>query len=93
MIEVAFAPGAVNADTEIDMPSGSPPIGTIIDAVLFQGHAVDEGGSATYDIAPTSVTATKVDANTITLDTATTAYDLLILRYYPAGMTSEPSSA
>jgi len=93
VVEISFAPGAVTAGSNIDLPSGSPPIGSIIDAVLFQGHAVDEGGSATYDIKPTSVTATKVDADTIQLDTDTTAYDLLILRYHQAGTTPEPSSA
>lgn len=93
MEEVSFAPGAVTHGNNIDLPSGSPPIGQIVGALLFQGHAVDEDGSADYDIKPTSVTATKVDADTITLDTDTTAYDMLVLRYLPAGMTSEPSSA
>ena len=83
--EVVFAPGAVTAGSNIDLPSGCAPIDKILDAEIFEGHAVDEGGTATYDIGPSSVTATKVDENTITLDVDTTVYTWLRLRYIAKG--------
>jgi len=84
--EIVFAPGAVSAGSNIDLPDGCSPIDIILDAEIFEGHAVDEGGTATYDIGPvTNVTATKVDENTITLDKNTTAYTWLRLRYIAKG--------
>ena len=82
---VTFAPGATTAGDEIDIPSGFPAISEILGATLFKGHEVVEGGSSTYTIGPTSVTATKVDANTIKLDADTAAEDLLVLRYIAVG--------
>jgi hypothetical protein len=58
------------------------PIYAIRSATLLAGHSVNEGGTATYDIlAASSVTATKVDEYTITLDVAITTKDLLELEY------------
>jgi len=93
VVEISFAPGAVAAGGNIDLPAGAPPIDEIIDAVIFEGNAVNEGGTATYTIGPVAATATKVDENTITLDVATTAYSLLILKYIPVGVKSNPSEA
>ena len=85
IVEVSFAPGAVTAGSNIDLPTGYPPIAKVISAVIFRGHAVDEGGTATYTIGPVSATPTKVDDNTITLDVDTVAEDLLIVKYIPKG--------
>jgi len=87
---VTFAPGAKSAGDEIDIPSGFPAISEILGATLFKGHAVDEDGTASYTIGPTSVTATKVDANTIKLDANTAAEDLLVLRYIAVGEVLQP---
>jgi len=73
--QISFCPGAVAAGTNIDLPSGSPPIENIVNATLFRGS---DGTVAAAEVA---VTATKVDENTITLDAATTTRDVLILRY------------
>ena len=79
---VVTAPGATSAGDEIRVPAK---IAEIVSAHLFKGHAVDEGGSATYTIGPVSVDATKVDESTIKLDADTAAEDLLILDFVPAG--------
>jgi len=92
-VEITFAPGAVTAGTNINLPSDAPPIDQILDAVIFEGNAVNEGGTATYTIGPVAATATKVDDNTITLNVNTTAYSLLVLRYRPAGQIGNPSEA
>jgi len=85
VVEVTFAPGAVTAGDNITLPSGSPPISKVISAIIFKGHAVDEGGTATYTIGPVSATPTKVDENTITLDTDVAAEDIVVLKYIPKG--------
>jgi hypothetical protein len=60
----------------------SDPIFSIVGATLLAGHSVNEGGTATYDIlAASSVTATKVDDYTITLNAAVTTKDLVVLQY------------
>jgi len=79
MQTIVFAPGATTAGNDIDLPSGSPPIGKIISATLY-----DPSSGAS------SVTATKVDRNTITLDSDTTATQLLILMYYAEGEIRTP---
>ena len=84
MQTVVFAPGAVTAGSNIDLPSGSPSISKIISAEIFRGS---DGSAAASKV---SVTATKVDRNTITLDTDTTDTDLLILRYYAEGEIRTP---
>ena len=84
MQTVVFAPGAVTAGNNIDLPSGSPSIGKIISAEIFRGS------DATNPASKVSVTATKVDRNTITLDTDTADTDLLILRYYAEGEIRTP---
>lgn len=87
---IEFAPGAVAAGINISLPSGSPPIDSIIKAEVYEGvsQAVNEGGTATYTITvePKTATATKVDNGTITLDIATTAYSELILTYNEEGL-------
>jgi len=85
IVEVTFAPGAVSAGSNISLPAGSPPIAKVVSAVIFKGHAVDEGGTATYTIGPVSATPTKVDESTITLDADVAAEDLVVLRYIPKG--------
>ena len=58
------------------------PIYSIVGATLLAGHSVNEGGTATYDIlAASSATATLVDSYTITLNTAVTTKDLVVLQY------------
>ena len=85
VVEVSLAPGATTAGDSIDLPTGSPPIAKVVSAVIFRGHAVDEGGTATYTIGPVSATPTKVDENTIKLDVDTVAEDILIVKYIPKG--------
>jgi hypothetical protein len=75
MKQVSFAPGAVAAGTNIDLPAGSDPIGVIYNATLFRGS---DGTAAAAEV---TVTATKVDRDTIKLDVATLTRDLLVLRY------------
>jgi len=93
MEEVTLPPTAATAGTNIDMPSGAAPIGTAIRAIIMRGHAVDEGGSATYDIKPETATVTKVDEDTITLDTDITTYDEVKIQYHPAGLVPEADKA
>ena len=76
---VVFAPGTTSAGDNIDLPSGSPPIAEIVNALLFSGS---DGSAAASS---STVTATKVDEDTITLDSATTGRDLLVLRYTAVG--------
>jgi hypothetical protein len=90
--EITFPPGAVAAGTNIDLPSDAPPIDRVIDGEIFEGRAVDEGGTATYTIGPVATTPTKVDENTITLNVTTTAYTLLHLRYIAKGCNGQPAS-
>jgi len=72
---------AADANTNIDLRGKIPaPIYKIVGAVRLAGRSVDEGGSATYDIA-SSVTATKVDEWTIKLGAPITTKDLLELAY------------
>jgi len=78
-VEVSFCPGAVTSGSNIDLPSGSPPISKIVDCTLFRGS------DGTVAAAEVSATATKVDSDTITLDVDTTTRDLLVLRYIPVG--------
>jgi len=72
---ITWAPGTVVAGTNIDLPSGSPPIRRIYGATLFRGS---DGTVAATEV---TVSATRVDKNTITLDVDTTTRDLLTLRY------------
>jgi len=79
MRTVVWAPGAKSADTNIDLPPGSPSIAEVKNAEIFRGS---DGSAAAAKVA---VTPTKVDADTIKLDKATTDRDLLILRYIAVG--------
>lgn len=74
---------SATAGTNISLQGKIPaPIDTIIDAKILQGHSVSEAGGATYDIlAVVSVTATKVDDYTITLNADITTKDLLQITY------------
>jgi len=84
MVEISFCPGAVTAGTNIDLPSGAPPIDRIINATLFRGS---DGTAAAQEVA---ATATKVDENTITLDINTVTRDILALRYHEKGVLGNP---
>lgn len=84
MRTVVFAPGAKSADTNIDLPAGSPSIAEVKNAEIFRGS---DGTNAATKV---DVTATKVDANTIKLDVATTDRDLLVLRYVAVGEVLQP---
>jgi hypothetical protein len=79
VVEVSFAPGVVTAGTNISLPSGSPPISKIVSCIIFRGS------DATVAASVLTPTATKVDDNTITLNTDTTDRDLVVLRYIPKG--------
>ena len=80
MVEVTWAPGAVSADTDIDLPANSPPVGAVISTRVDE---LTEAAPNTWtESAPTP---TKVDENTIQLDAATTASSLLSLVYTPLG--------
>lgn len=74
---------SATAGTNISLKGLIPaPIYKIVSATILAGRSVNEGGTATYDIlSATSVTATKVDDYTITLSSAITTKDLLLLRY------------
>jgi len=85
MVEVTWAPGVVAADTNIDLPSGSPPIGAVVSA---RAEELTEGTPNT--LVETTPTPTKVDEDTIQLDAATTASTLLTLAYSPNGELVKP---
>jgi len=74
---------SASANTNISLKGYiSEPIFTIVSAVVLQGHAVNEGGTATYNIFnPVSATATKVDNYTISLNVAIATTDVLQLTY------------
>jgi len=72
---ITFAPGAVSAGTDLDLPAGSPPLKSVRDAVLFRGS---DGTAAAAEVA---VTVTVVDKDTIRLNVATLTRDLLTLLY------------
>ena len=84
MISIEWAPGAVTAGTNIDIPAGAAKISGIISAEIFRGS---DGTAAAAKVA---ATATKVDEDTITLDVDTTALDLLVLRYNAIGEILSP---
>jgi len=75
LVTVAFCPGAVTAGTNIDLPSGSPPIRNIVNVTLFRGS---DGTAAAAEV---SATPTKVDRDTIRLNVDTYTRDLLVIRY------------
>ena len=79
-VEVTWAPGVVAADTDMDLPANSPPVGAVISARVDE---LTEAGPNTWT--ETTPTPTKVDENTIQLDAATTASSLLTLVYAPSG--------
>ena len=85
MVEVTWAPGVVAADTNIDLPSGSSPIGAVVSA---RAEELTEGAPNT--LVETTPTPTKVDEDTIQLDAATTASTLLTLAYSPSGELVKP---
>jgi len=70
----------------------SEPIFAIVDARILQGHAVNEGGTATYSIfnvvAPT---VTLVDKYTIQLSVAIATTDVLQLTYVGVTEKVQPS--
>lgn len=84
MRTVVFAPGAVTAGSNIDLPEGSPAIQEVVNAEIFRGS---DGTAAAAKVAATP---TKVDADTITLDVDTTTRDLLVLRYIAVGEVLQP---
>jgi hypothetical protein len=85
MVEVTWAPGAVAADTDMDLPANSPPIGSVVSARVDE---LTEGTPNT--LVETTPTPTKVDENTIQLDAAVTASSLLHLVYSQAGELVKP---
>jgi len=84
MRTVVWAPGAKSADTNIDLPAGSPSIAEVKNAEIFRGS---DGSAAAAKVAATP---TKVDADTIKLNVATTDRDLLVLRYIAVGEVLQP---
>jgi len=85
MRTVVWAPGAKAAGDNIDLPPGSPPIAEVKNAEVFRGS---DGSTAAGKV--DVYTVTKVDANTITIDVATTDRDLLVLRYIAVGEVLQP---
>ena len=85
MVEVTWAPGAVAADTDMDLPAGSPPIGLVVSARVDE---LTEGTPNT--LVETTPAPTRVDENTIQLDAAVTASSLLTLVYSQAGELVKP---
>ena len=79
-VEVTWAPGVVNADTDFDMPANSPPIGVVVSARV---NELTEAAPNT--LVETTPTPTKVDEDTIQLDAAVTASSLLSLIYSQVG--------
>ncbi|RLA79312.1 MAG: hypothetical protein DRG33_04200 [Deltaproteobacteria bacterium] len=84
MRTVVFAPGAKDANTNIDLPSGSPAIQEVKNAEIFRGS------DGTAAAAKVSATPTRVDADTVKLDVATLTRDLLVLRYIAVGEVLQP---
>ena len=83
-IEVTWAPGAVGATTDFDLPANSPAIEAVISAVLMR---CSDGTAAAAEVAAVP---TKIDENTIQLDVATQTLDLLTLKYTPVGAQVKP---
>ena len=84
-ITVVIGNISATAGTNISLKGKIPaPIEKIVDAKILQGHSVNEGGTATYDIfTVVNVTATLVDEYTITLDADITTKDALQITYIP----------
>ena len=87
MKQINWMPGAVAAATNFSIPDNAPPIRSVVAGRIREGHSVNEGGTATYDIfsGPTAVTVTKVDDRTIQSDTAIDATDVFELDYFARG--------
>lgn len=98
MVRISWKPGVVNANTNIDLPSGAPRIDAVVSASIWRpsAHNHTENTAAAYEQNATTVDATqgfstvatvptKVDADTITLDVATLASDELTLNYIAEG--------
>jgi len=84
--QVIFPPGAKSKSKDIDLPSGTPPIDDGVTPLvqLFRCYDKSAKSSSAAEVASVSVSKV-VDENTIQLDTATKANDLLIVRYHPKG--------
>jgi len=68
------------------------PIFAVVSAVVLQGHAVNEAGTATYNIFnPVSATVTLVDKYTIQLSVAIATTDVLQLTYVGVTEKVQPS--
>ncbi len=87
-----IAPGAVSANTNIDLPGYVGKVSQLVAAIKFSGS---DGTAAASATALTVVTTTPgageiqlVDEDTIQLGDATTTRDLLILVYIPKGSVS-----
>jgi len=74
---VAFCPGAVTAGTAITLPTGCPPVRDVIDGTLFRGS---DGTAAAAEVA---AVISRVAANQVKLDVATTTRDVLVVSYWP----------
>jgi len=57
----------------------------IVSAVLFKGHAVDEGGSATYEIRAHNVVLEKVDDETVMTTVHIAKEDFLVIKLIKRG--------
>lgn len=80
MLEVTWAPGVVAADTNMDLPANSPPIGEVVAA---RADELTEGAPNT--LVESTPTPTKVDENTFKINAATTVSTLLTLVYSQVG--------
>jgi len=83
---------SASANSDISLKGKLPaPIFKIVSAKILQGHSVNEGGTATYDIfTVVSPTVTLVDEYTIRLDTDITTKDVLELIYVSKAEVPQP---
>lgn len=87
VFSITFAPGAVSADSTVDLPAGCPEIGSIIEGALIASTIDTQVFAETAlapvidaaDIASNKISA--VDGNTVRLGTAATTLMLLRVTY------------
>lgn len=91
-----WRPGAINANTAFDLPSGAPNMVSVASARIFRSqhlHVENTAGAYTQNantntadgITEVAAVPTRVDSNSLQLNVALLAGDLLELVYIPEG--------
>lgn len=91
MAQITFAPGAVAANTNIDVPSGSPSIAGLTKVTVYNSAQYTQVADIAHRT-PTIVTtvpgageARLIDTNTIELGDAVDAFDIITLDVVETG--------